>query len=404
MNNGETPLPLAVVGCDFRRASSRWRSLLVLQEDEALRIAAELAASDAADGFAELATCNRNEWIVSTEKASWSAELLRAWMLRKLGSAPDRRIEPYVFVGEDAATHLFRVVLGRESLVVGERQIAGQFFRALQQARERRTSSRVLNGLSAAAGRLVRSATRSGLLTSTAKGVHNLAFAYLRSKLPEPHRARVVVVGLGEIGRRVRGLLEADPRFVAVACNRTVKDGETGHVRPLSELPLLLGEADAAIVCTGAAEPLVRPEHLSSRGGDRPLLLIDLGIPEQIVRNGLPENVKVSGLDELTAAGGGDGRGDCRENDTDELVLNAVLELRRYCNEYNLREMLAGVQRRHRRLIREELPRFVDERFSDLPHEVRARLVQDIHGMLSSYTHELMGTVKKAARPFDEVP
>jgi glutamyl-tRNA reductase len=250
----------------------------------------------------------------------------------------------------------------------------------------------------------VRNATRDGLLTSTAKGVHNLAVSYLRSRLPEHDRARVVVVGLGEIGRRVRGLLEADPRFVALACNRTVKDGEAGSVRPLSEISLLLGEADAAIVCTGAAEPLVRPEHLSSRGGDRPLLLIDLGIPEQIVRNRVPENVEVSGLDELTAVGEGDGRGGCPETDADQLVLNAVLELRRYCDEYNLREMLAGVQQRHRRLITEELPRFVDERFSDLPREVRARLVQDIHGMLSSYTHELMGTVKKAARPFDEVP
>ena len=41
-------------------------------------------------------------------------------------------MEPYVYHGREAALHLFRVAVGRESLVVGERQISGQFFGALE--------------------------------------------------------------------------------------------------------------------------------------------------------------------------------------------------------------------------------------------------------------------------------
>jgi len=405
MMNGENSIPLAVVGLDFRRASSRWRSLLVLEKEEALRISADLTRCETADGFAELATCNRNEWIVSTKQPSWSAELLRSWMLKKIGSSQSLKMEPYVFVGEEAASHLFRVVLGRESLVVGERQIAGQFFRALQQARSRQTSSRVLNGLAVIAGRLVRNATRDGLLSSSARGVHNLAAAFLRPRLAERDRPQIVVVGLGEIGKRVRSLLEVQPGYITLPCNRTVKDEEKGKVHPISELSTLLSRSDAAVVCTGASEPVVKPEHLSPREGDRPLLIVDLGIPEQVARRGLPRGVQVSGLDELTTMDDGmTEKGGHLDAEAEQLVFQAVIELKRYCYEYNLRDMLAGVQQRHRRLVCEELPRFVDERFADLSEEVRARLLHDIHGMLSSYTHELMGTVKKAAHTFDDVP
>ena len=58
--------PLAVVGCDFRVASSQWRSRLVLDESEARSIADKLKNNQAADGFVDLNTCNRNEWIVSS--------------------------------------------------------------------------------------------------------------------------------------------------------------------------------------------------------------------------------------------------------------------------------------------------------------------------------------------------
>ena len=138
MNAGA--IPLAVVGCDFRVASSAWRSRLVLADEEAAEIAQGLARNQAADGFLDLNTCNRNEWVVSTLDAKWAVSLLKSHMVQKLGPEAAAWFNPYVYTGDDAARHVLRVAIGQESLVVGERQIAGQLHDALELARTRNTS------------------------------------------------------------------------------------------------------------------------------------------------------------------------------------------------------------------------------------------------------------------------
>ena len=80
MNEATDKFPLAVVGCDFRVASSKWRSDLVLTDEDARVLARDLYRNGAADGFLDLNTCNRNEWIVSSSRPRWAAELLRAQM------------------------------------------------------------------------------------------------------------------------------------------------------------------------------------------------------------------------------------------------------------------------------------------------------------------------------------
>ncbi len=227
-------IPLAVVGCDFRVAPSRARSQLVLEEHEALQLADELERGGWGDGLVVLDTCNRNEWVVASPQPAWAAQLLHSRMCQRLHPSIRGHIQPYSFVGDEAARHLFRVAIGQESLVMGERQISGQLFEALHRARTRGTSTRILNGLGSIAGRLVRIAMRRGCLEGSAVGVHSLAIAWLRQHLP-PGRVRVAVVGLGSIGRRVAGILEEDPRFELTRCNRTVVPGS--GVRPLQLLP-----------------------------------------------------------------------------------------------------------------------------------------------------------------------
>ena len=299
-------------------------------------------------------------------------------------------MEPYVFLGDAAADHIFSVVMGRQSLVVGERQVAGQFFASLEQARDRGGSTRLLNGIGAVAGRLLRNADRAGLLGSHSRGVHVEAIDVLRRRFACRERPRVAVVGLGAIGRRVRGLAEAETGWCVVPCNRTAPPG--GDVRPLDDLADVLADVDAAVVCTGAPEPTVRATHVAGRSPDRPLLLIDLGIPEQVASD-LAQPAERHGLDEL---GANRPEPAPEAADVAGLIGRAVAELRQYSREPEVRGALADVRRRHRRLVGEELPRLVDERCSDLPEEARGRLVHDLNAALGSFTHDLLRIVKGA--------
>ncbi len=389
-------IPLAVVGCDFRVAASRARSRLVLDEHESLEIAAELERGGWAQGVALLDTCNRSEWIVVSDQPAWAAQLLLGRMRQRLDPEQRLRVEPYLYTGEDAARHLFAVAIGQESLVVGERQIAGQLFRALDRARVRGTSCRVLNGLGSIGGRLVRIALRRGCLEGSAVGVHSLAIAWLRREL-EPGPRSVAVVGLGSIGRRVAGILDEDPRFRTLRCNRTVTPGSA--VRPLEALPQLLAEVDAAVVCSSAPRPLVLPAEL----GARPLVLVDIGIPEQVGEPQPGGPLRRVGLDDLVRwhqAQAGE-QDESIRRDAQALVERAVGELGRYCQEPAFTPVLEVVRERHRTLTADEVPRVL-EQLTDLSAEQRSRLEAELRTLLAGYTADVMQVIRDRSRQLSE--
>lgn len=386
------PLPLAVVGCDFRIASARWRSRLVLSDRNRETLLKELMDQNAADGLAELATCNRNEWIISSWQPTWGAELLRRWMLERL-AVDDRIVEPYLHVGEEAARHLFRVALGRESLVVGERQIASQLFKALEGARERGHSTRILNGLGTLAGRVVRGGDRLGCRINAAKGVHGLALRLLQQRLAGKGRVRVAVIGLGAIGRHLRDILAQQDRFDLLCCNRTpVRDVAA---RPWADLGAVLEAVDAAVVCTGAPRPVIDSELLARAGR---LLVLDLGIPEQVATMAASAGVERVGLDDLVALRpGAQSRG---EAEVEDLIARAVTQLRTYCHETDFLEILEAVQNRNQKLLGDDLQEIVRDHFADLSADVRGRLAVDLRRILGSYTHEVFGDIKQAVRRY----
>ena len=95
MNTGtnqeqRTEIPLAVVGCDFRVASSALRQQLYSSLEDRNRLHCSIKNLDPGCGLMILETCNRIEWIVSSETPEWMSEILFALMLdRWKASSPD---------------------------------------------------------------------------------------------------------------------------------------------------------------------------------------------------------------------------------------------------------------------------------------------------------------------------
>ncbi len=386
-------LPLALVGCDWHVASSRWRSQLVLGDDQGRALCEELRRVAAADGLALLNTCNRNEWIVSSANPQWAVDLLRGRLLQRLRNCDGApAIEPYSLIGEHAARHILRVAIGRESLVLGERQIAGQLFRALEGARSCGTSSRALNGLSATCGRLVRKAIACGLISATARGVHSLALDFLDRRFRGQDAARpvrVAVVGLGMIGRRLLGLLEERPGYQPLGCNRSPRRG----ARPLSQLNGLLREVDAAVFCTGAPQPVLRAEHLADR--ERPLLVLDLGIPHQVASE-LPTPIERVDLDGLCAFDPHDEQ--TEEREVAQLINRALAELGAFCRERSFAQILDALQKRQRQLVHERIPELLAGPLQQVPESDRGALESGLRRIVFELTSEVFRTVKETSR------
>ena len=77
--------------------------------------------------------------------------------------------------------------------------------------------------------------------------------------------------------------------------NRTVHSASV--CLSLSELSHHLPTLDAVIFCSAARQPIFNPSDYTS---NTPLVVLDLGIPEQVIRNH-SQNVQHVGFDELVA-------------------------------------------------------------------------------------------------------
>ena len=404
MNEIENPklLPVAVVGCDFRRASSRWRSVLVLDEAEATELAANLRAAELASGLIFLNTCNRNEWIVASERPVWTAEILKAQMLARLGKkAPEAGPlpVPYTLVGIDAVQHVLQVAVGLESFVLGERQVAGQLNRAFEKARERGMSCSILNRLATCASRLARSVNKTGCFGDLSRGVHSLAYRTLCQALPRKSSSKIIIVGLGEIGRKLWGLLAVDNRFSVIPCNRTISPEDQDKILPLSDLSQRIPEADALVVCTGAPDAIILPEQISRRKNRQQLLILDLGIPEQV--GPVPADRKDLlrlGLDQLLCNPCGEPSKQATIGPVEKLVEEALQIFFDYYVKREFAGLLRQVQSGRQRYLSELIPRFVREFQPSLSAQQRSRMEGQLKGLISAYTHTVFNSIKATSR------
>ena len=393
----EPEIPVALVGCDFRVASAAWRSALVLTPQERQALAERLAQSAGLRAFAVVDTCNRTEWIVETPHPAWAAELLRAWMQRRFrGLAADGPLpQPYVHVGADAARHFVRVAVGLESFVPGEREIAGQCVKALLVARAENLASPLLDELSKSAGRAVRRLERLGRFRDATRGVHALGADLVQRKLeaarPDGLRgARIAVAGMGMLGRKIHALLEGRGARMS-AFNRTPRP--PAPVRPLDDLPAALADLDVLVVATGAMAALF--DLPAQQGRERPLLVVDLGVPCQVAAS-RREGLDHAGLDDLQAA---DAAGPSAEDLSlaEELAENAVTEVLLANARRTSAQVIAAAQTKRDELRDERLPALLDDQLPELNPLRRRRLEQALRSLMSEQHRVLLEEVERRA-------
>lgn len=282
-------VPLAVYGLEFSLDTASLDALEgVSRSLTRARVADDFARCGGTEEAALLSTCHRVELLLLTrfpdEVERWR-ELLpgsrRAWRLRE---------------GRDVVHHLFRVAAGRESLAVGEGEVRHQV-RAAGSFVESRHPRPVLRELFAnAAG------AADDLAPSVPSSRSIAAIAATRLlDLAGGTRPHVVVVGSGTVGRQVTERLCTSARVTVVFHERPPPDAfltATGaRAVRLDRLTHEIADADAVVT---AAKFGNHGLHARDLPRDRPLVLVDLGVPRNIdpgVRD-LP-NVRLVDLEEL---------------------------------------------------------------------------------------------------------
>lgn len=282
---------LIALGLDYTHADVGTRESFHLGDAEVEAAYGRTSPSGTIREFLALNTCNRVElygWTNAFGAMDPHLEMAQRYYGRtpeaeRFASAATQR------VGRQAIEHLFRVTSGLESQILGDIHIIGQLRTAYRQAAE-------LGSMGPNLHRLLDTAIRCGKAVKTEtelmvgrSSVGSEAATSVLRRVGHLERPRIVVIGAGKIGSHaVESLVKQGAADVTVL-NRT-----ESRARALAEsagcawgewstFERTLHEVDAVIVATGAASPIVRPEHLRDRPESAgPVLLVDISMPRNV--------------------------------------------------------------------------------------------------------------------------
>ena len=237
-----------------------------------------------------ISTCNRTE--IYFHSLEHSTNNVIAWFAQYAGIKPDGfRNSLYIYHGRRTAHHLFAVISGLDSMIIGETQIAGQVKRAFQAAQDLNTSGRVLNRLfehGFSASKAVR--TRTGI------GQHQISIAsaavtLARRVFSDFPNHTVLMIGAGElIALATQHMVSSGIGHLIIA-NRTLERAHrlasrhSGFAITLDEIATHLADADIIIASTGHPKYLLHFNEFQQallKRRHKPMLVFDLAVPRNI--------------------------------------------------------------------------------------------------------------------------
>jgi glutamyl-tRNA reductase len=283
---------LLAIGVSHKTAPVEVRERLALPEARAGEFIRDLLGSSSVHEAVAISTCNRTELYLVVGDAVEAESTVLGMLAGQAGIRPTELAGAiYSHRNCDAARHLYRVVCGLESMIVGESEIQGQIKRAYDGALARETVGPLTNRLFMAAlatGKRVRSETAIGERQLSLPAV---AVALAREQLGALSGREVVIVGTGETSElTARALADSGGHTVFVANRR--RDRAIGLARryggdsvSFDELPETLVAADIVVAATASPHLLLEAREIAevmAARPNRPMLLIDLAVPRDI--------------------------------------------------------------------------------------------------------------------------
>ena len=215
----------------------------------------------------------------------------------------------YVYRDKEAIEHLFKVAAGLDSMVIGEMEILGQVKRAYQEARESRTTGKILNRLFENAFNTAKKIRTETGITRGAISVSSVAVRLARKILGQLKDKKVLIIGTGKVGEQLVLYLKKEGIESILVTNRTFEKARDLAARfaataiPFEDFRNRLAETDIIITSTGAPHQIIRKDEILSLmplRKQRPLFIIDLAVPRDVEADvNKIDNVYLYDIDDL---------------------------------------------------------------------------------------------------------
>jgi glutamyl-tRNA reductase len=237
-----------------------------------------------------LTTCNRVE-VYGSASAPIATENIQRCLVRGGAAAAEDATAFYRHEGETCVRHLFRVVAGLDSMVIGETEILGQAKKAYASCRESGSAGPFLHRLFQRAFRVAKQVRSSTDITRGAVSVGSVAVDLAVKIFGDLSRRRVLILGAGETSERTARALSSRGVADIRVSNRSFERAESlaglvgGRAIAFPDWLAQCREIDILISSTAAEEPLLTSEILAPmirERADRPLFIIDIAVPRDV--------------------------------------------------------------------------------------------------------------------------
>ena len=234
-----------------------------------------------------VSTCNRTE--IYCESAN-GADDIKNWLLSEKEYKSFAK-HLYIHQEEDAIEHLFKVVAGLDSMVIGESEVLGQVKTAYKIALDNKSIDGKLKRLfeySFSVAKNVR--------TNTDIGGNAISFMYtsillIKKIFSTVEEKKCLLIGAGEMTELALKYLKSNNVNDITICNRKEEKGKklalenSCRYSNLNNLSTIIHEYDVIITSTSSSLPLIGKGNIENalikRNNDS-IVIIDLGVPRDV--------------------------------------------------------------------------------------------------------------------------
>jgi len=298
-------MPFLLAGVNHKSCPLDIREKFFLQPAEKDTLLAELKSDPRVLAAIILSTCNRTEIYLDLIDADPSGVLNTFFRIKHIPSYQGMEQYFYTLHDEDAVRHLFRVVSGMDSLILGEKQILGQVKGTVACSQEKRMMNRAFNLLSNMAIETGKKVRRETSIDFGGSSVSWAAVVKAEEILGTLEGKNVLLMGSGKMGALASQQLQNKKLANIFVMNRTQEKAEElaaqcgGTAVSFWQIRDVFESIDVCICSTGAPHYLADRslvEEVMALRPERPMAIIDIAVP----RNIDPQVAGVEGVSLLT--------------------------------------------------------------------------------------------------------
>ena len=284
---------IGLISINYKHAPLDIREQFDFTDDQKLNFHHILKRNHKVEGLMILSTCNRTEIYFEYENHIGHESKLMHAVLKALVDYKffNESLSPYLEkkTNKDVTEHIFRVIAGLESMIVGEYQIVEQLKDAYNFAENKKMLGPIIS-------RMVQKAFETGKYirthTNIDKGAISVSYAAIEKVAQnfDISKIKTLCVGAGETGALTVQYLDKKGCKDITVTNRTFsKAAELANqfnikAIPFQELKTSLSEVDVALFSTASKKSLLTIEDVKKvmLTREKEILFIDMCVPRNL--------------------------------------------------------------------------------------------------------------------------